>query len=60
VVGEDGVAGVKLGHEFPGNVYLRIQREVLELRNRGVLRVLLSKNNEAVFDRRLLRYRRYF
>jgi len=47
VVGEDGVAGLKLGHEFPGNVYLRIQREVLELRNRGVLLVLLSKNNEA-------------
>jgi len=54
VVGEDGVAGLKLGHEFPGNVHLRIQREVLELRNRGVLLVLLSKNNEAdvreVFD----------
>jgi FkbH-like protein len=47
VVGEDGVAGLKLGHEFPGNVHLRIQRELLELRNRGVLLVLLSKNNEA-------------
>jgi FkbH-like protein len=47
VVGEDGIAGLKLGHEFPGNVHLRIQRELLELRNRGVLLVLLSKNNEA-------------
>jgi FkbH-like protein len=47
VVGEDGVAGLKLGHEFPGNVHLRVQRELLELRNRGVLLVLLSKNNEA-------------
>lgn len=47
VVGEDGVAGLKLGHDFPGNVHLRIQRELLELRNRGVLLVLLSKNNEA-------------
>jgi FkbH-like protein len=47
VVGEDGVAGLKLGHEFPGNVHLRIQRELLELRNRGILLVLLSKNNEA-------------
>ena len=47
VVGEDGVPGLKLGHEFPGNVHLRIQRELLELRNRGVLLVLLSKNNEA-------------
>jgi len=47
VVGEDGVGGLKLGHEFPGNVHLRIQRELLELRNRGVLLVLLSKNNET-------------
>src|SRR6266852_7946483 len=47
VVGEDGMAGLKLGHDFPGNVHLRIQRELLELRNRGVLLVLLSKNNEA-------------
>jgi len=47
VVGEDGVNGLKLGHEFPGNVHLRIQREVLELRHRGVLLVILSKNNEA-------------
>jgi len=47
VVGEDGAKGLKLGHEFPGNVHLRIQRELLELRHRGVLLVLLSKNNEA-------------
>jgi FkbH-like protein len=47
VVGEDGIDGLKLGHEFPGNVHRRIQRELLELRNRGVLLVLLSKNNEA-------------
>ena len=47
VVGEDGLENVKLGHDFPGNVHLRIQRELLELRNRGILLVLLSKNNEA-------------
>ncbi|PZR73361.1 MAG: hypothetical protein DLM52_11230 [Chthoniobacterales bacterium] len=47
VIGEDGVNGLKLGQEFPGNVHLRIQRELLELRNRGILLVLLSKNNEA-------------
>jgi FkbH-like protein len=47
VVGEDGINNLKLGHDFPGNVHLRIQRELLELRNRGILLVLLSKNNEA-------------
>jgi FkbH-like protein len=46
VVGEDGVNDLKLGHEFPGNIHLRIQRELLELRHRGVLLVMLSKNNE--------------
>src|SRR5207302_4076224 len=47
VVGEDGLENLKLGHDFPGNVHLRIQRELLELPNRGILLVLLSKNNEA-------------
>ena len=47
VIGEDGLENLKLGHDFPGNVHLRIQRELLELRNRGILLVLLSKNNEA-------------
>ena len=47
IVGEDGVNGLKLGHEFPGNIHLRIQRELLELRHRGVLLVMLSKNNEV-------------
>jgi FkbH-like protein len=47
VVGEDGVSGLELGQEFPGNVHLRIQSELRELRNRGVLLVILSKNNEA-------------
>lgn len=47
VLGEDGLTGLVLGHEFPGNVHLRIQRELVELRNRGVLLVLLSKNNES-------------
>ena len=47
MVGEDGITGLKLGHDFPGNVHLRIQRELLELRNRGVILVVLSKNNEA-------------
>lgn len=47
VVGEDGVAALKLGPDFPGNVHLRLQKELLELRQRGILLVLLSKNNET-------------
>jgi predicted enzyme involved in methoxymalonyl-ACP biosynthesis len=46
-VGEDGIENLKIRYDFPGNVHLRIQRELVELRERGVLLVLLSKNNEA-------------
>jgi len=47
ILGEDGADGLKLGHDFPGNVFLRIQREIRELRHQGVLLVLASKNEES-------------
>ena len=47
VLGEDGIAGLKIGHDFPGNIYQRIQRHALALKRRGVLLVVLSKNNQA-------------
>jgi FkbH-like protein len=54
VLGEDGVSGLKIGSEYPGNVYLRIQQLALGLKRQGVLLVLLSKNNwtdvEQAFD----------
>jgi len=46
IVGEDGIQQLKLGHDFPGNVFLRLQREILELKNQGILLVLVSKNDE--------------
>lgn len=45
VIGEDGIDGIKIGHDFPGNIYRRIQLHALALKRRGVLLVLLSKNN---------------
>lgn len=45
VLGEDGVAELKIGHDFPGNIYRRIQQYAIALKNRGILLVLLSKNN---------------
>ncbi len=47
VLGEDGVAGLKIGHDFPGNVYRRIQQFAKTLKAQGVVLVLLSKNNLA-------------
>ena len=46
ILGEDGLSKIKLGHDFPGNAYLRIQREIRELKQQGVLLVLASKNDE--------------
>ncbi len=45
VIGEDGINGIALGHEYPGNVYLDFQRRLLELQRRGFILVLCSKNN---------------
>jgi len=45
IVGEDGIPNLKIGHDYPGNVYRRIQQALLNLKRRGVLLVLLSKNN---------------
>jgi FkbH-like protein len=47
VVGEDGLRGIKIDPSYPGSAYLAFQRELLNLRERGVLLALVSKNNEA-------------
>jgi FkbH-like protein len=46
VVGEDGLSGIRLGLEYPGNSFVAFQREVLNLYNRGVILAVCSKNNE--------------
>jgi FkbH-like protein len=45
VIGESGLAGIKLGHTFPGNVYRDFQRAVLQLHQQGVILAINSKNN---------------
>lgn len=47
ILGEDGIHHLKLGHDFPGNIFWGIQREARELKSQGVLLALLSKNDEA-------------
>ncbi len=46
-VGEDGVAGLKLGADYPGAYFQSLQRAALDLARRGVLLAIASKNNEA-------------
>jgi FkbH-like protein len=45
VIGEDGLDGIKLGAEYPGNAYLEVQRAILDLHRRGIILAISSKNN---------------
>lgn len=50
IVGELGPTGVSVDpFEYPGVAFSRLQYEVLQLREQGVLLVACSKNNEADF-----------
>ncbi len=48
VVGEDGVEGIALGGDFPGNVYSDIQRYLKALTKRGIALAVCSKNTEEI------------
>jgi FkbH-like protein len=51
VVGEDLLSGIRLDrHDYPGNVFWKIQNEILALEKSGVLLCLCSKNNLADVD----------
>src|SRR5262249_24539315 len=47
VLGEDGIAGIALGEDYPGSAFAAFQRVIASYRDRGVLLALASKNNEA-------------
>lgn len=46
VVGEDGVAGIKIGQGDPvGEAFLAFQRKIKTIKDRGILLAICSKNN---------------
>ena len=47
VLGEDGVAGIKIGGDYPGNAFAYWQQALLQLKDSGVILAVCSKNNEA-------------
>jgi FkbH-like protein len=47
VIGEDGMNGIKLGPEYPGAAFQQVQRALLDLKKRGILLAVCSKNNPA-------------
>ncbi len=51
VLGDDGPQAVKLGDDYPGNVFKDFQAALLGLRRRGFLLAIASKNDEqTVFE----------
>ena len=56
VVGDDGVDKIKIGGDFPGNIYYDIQTILKNLKSSGILLAACSKNNystvEAAFRER--------
>lgn len=48
VIGDDGMAGIQLGDDYPGNTFKEFQRRILALMDRGILIAVVSKNEEAV------------
>jgi FkbH-like protein len=47
VLGEDGIDGIQIGPDAPGAGYRALQRSLLDIRARGVLLAICSKNNHA-------------
>ena len=50
IVGEDGIDGIRLGPEFPGNAYVEFQRRLLDFQQRGFILAMSSKNNARDVD----------
>lgn len=48
VVGEDGIEGLKIGGDYPGNAYKAFQKELLAHQKRGVALAIASKNDEDI------------
>jgi len=50
VVGDVGMEGIALGHDYPGNAYVAFQKRILDLYHRGIVLALASKNQPGVVE----------
>lgn len=46
ILGEDGINGIKIGGDYPGNAFLYFQESLIDLSKSGVILTVCSKNNE--------------
>ena len=47
LIGEDGLAGIRLGGSAEGEAYVAFQEQILALKQKGVVLAVCSKNNPA-------------
>ena len=47
ILGEDGISGIKIGGDYPGNCFAEFHKSIIELKNSGIILTVCSKNNEA-------------
>lgn len=56
IIGEDGLDNVQLSHDYPGNVFLDFQKNLLRLYHQGIILAICSKNNfndaKEVFEKK--------
>lgn len=45
IIGEDGMAGIAVGPEYPGAAYQALHRVLLDMSRKGILLAVCSKNN---------------
>jgi FkbH-like protein len=45
IVGEDGVSGIRMDAEYPGSAYRAVQRAARDLKRRGIMLAVCSRNN---------------
>ncbi len=46
ILGEEGIEGIKIGGDYPGNAFLMFQESLIQLTKIGVILAICSKNNE--------------
>lgn len=56
VIGDDGIAGIQIGGDGLGKIYYDIQMYFKELKNRGILLAICSKNNEEIAKEAFLKH----
>lgn len=48
VIGDDGLEGIVLGGDYPGNIYKELQSLFFALKQRGILLTICSKNTQQI------------